>query len=237
MKYPSTDRSARISEIFSSLQGEGLRVGEKHLFVRFEKCHIHCVYCDELEKVGKEMTIEEVVSELKRLEHQEGPHAFVSLTGGEPLLYTPFLKKLAPMLRDNGFSIYLETSGILSGSLEEIIDECDCIAMDMKLPSVTKERDFTREHEGFLQRALRKEVFVKIVVSHELDREEFVKSVDLIARNSSRIPLVLQPISAEIEGHDDSALMELLEVLKKEAEKKLNNVRIVKRLHKILNIA
>jgi len=56
MKFPPTKNEARISEIFSSIQGEGPHSGEKHIFVRFEECHMHCVYCDELDKVGRSMT-------------------------------------------------------------------------------------------------------------------------------------------------------------------------------------
>ena len=35
-----------LSEIFSSIQGEGPYVGERHLFVRFSGCHRKCVFCD-----------------------------------------------------------------------------------------------------------------------------------------------------------------------------------------------
>ena len=38
--------TAYVSEIFSSVQGEGPCVGERHLFVRFCECHRHCIYCD-----------------------------------------------------------------------------------------------------------------------------------------------------------------------------------------------
>ena len=60
MQYPATAEKARISEIFSSLQGEGTHVGERHIFIRFEECNIHCTYCDELGKPAEWMRIEEV---------------------------------------------------------------------------------------------------------------------------------------------------------------------------------
>ncbi len=37
---------AYLSEIFSSVQGEGPYVGERHLFLRFCGCHRDCNYCD-----------------------------------------------------------------------------------------------------------------------------------------------------------------------------------------------
>ena len=35
-----------LSEIFSSIQGEGPYAGERHLFVRFSECHRDCIFCD-----------------------------------------------------------------------------------------------------------------------------------------------------------------------------------------------
>ncbi|MBP9865731.1 MAG: 7-carboxy-7-deazaguanine synthase QueE, partial [Candidatus Omnitrophica bacterium] len=113
MKNPPTAAEARIAEIFSSLQGEGTHLGERHLFIRFEECHIHCTYCDELDKGGRRMTQSEVLAEVDRLEAAEGPHGYISLTGGEPLLYQEFIRPLAQALKSKGFRIYLETNGIL----------------------------------------------------------------------------------------------------------------------------
>ena len=37
---------APIVEIFSSIQGEGLLVGRRQIFVRFAGCNLDCNYCD-----------------------------------------------------------------------------------------------------------------------------------------------------------------------------------------------
>ena len=140
MKQPPTANEARISEIFSSLQGEGTHLGERHLFIRFEECHIHCEYCDELDKPARTYSLDEVMQTVRQLEKEEGPHAFVSLTGGEPLLYQNFLAPLLLRLKAEGFRTYLETNGILWRALEAVIGWCDVIAMDLKPASVTKEK-------------------------------------------------------------------------------------------------
>ncbi|MCZ7372375.1 MAG: 7-carboxy-7-deazaguanine synthase QueE, partial [Candidatus Methanoperedens sp.] len=42
---------AQISEIFNSIQGEGPYVGVRQVFVRFQKCQLHCAYCDTPRKI------------------------------------------------------------------------------------------------------------------------------------------------------------------------------------------
>lgn len=235
MQYPPTAKECRISEIFSSLQGEGTRLGERHLFIRFEECHIQCTYCDE-EKPGRPMLQAEVLEAVRHLEKNEGPHSFISLTGGEPLLYAEFLKPLLPKLKVAGFKIYLETNGILWRALEEVLGWCDCIAMDMKPASVTGEKNFFEEHRRFLKIARAKETFIKIVVSKEVDAGEFEKLADIVAQTAPEAPVILQPVSAETEGHDDPELMEILNDLQRRASGRKLNVRIVPRFHKILKI-
>jgi len=231
-----TAKKARISEIFSSLQGEGTRLGERHLFIRFEECHIHCDYCDELDKPGHEMTLDQVIQEIERLEKEEGPHNFISLTGGEPLLYVAFLKPLMMKLKSKHFRLYLETNGILWRQLQEVIGWCDCIAMDMKPASVTKEKNFDAEHRRFLQIAKTKETFVKIIVSKEVDVNEIEAQFRIVAQSSQRVPVLLVPISTQVEGHDDPELMEILMYLQRLGARYVRDLRIVPRFHKILSI-
>jgi len=39
-------RAAPLYEVFSSIQGEATRVGERHLFVRLAGCDLECAFCD-----------------------------------------------------------------------------------------------------------------------------------------------------------------------------------------------
>ena len=64
--------TARVTEIFSSLQGEGPLMGERHLFIRFEACHMACAYCDESGKKGHDMTLSRILLDIKRLEKSNG---------------------------------------------------------------------------------------------------------------------------------------------------------------------
>lgn len=211
-------------------------MGERHLFVRFEECHIHCEYCDELDKPGRVMTLEDVLSEVLRIDMEDGPHSYVSLTGGEPLLYQAFLSPLLLRLKALGFGTYLETNGVLWQSLEAVIGWCDLIAMDLKPASVTKEKSFLKEHRRFLEIAREKEVFIKIVLSKEVDIQEFQQLILLVRDVASKTPVVLQPVTGAGEGHEDEELMQLLGELQRLARRMIPDVRIMPRLHRILKI-
>lgn len=222
---------ALISEIFSSLQGEGARMGERHLFVRFTGCGVGCVYCDENKKSGREMPLADVLEKIDRTEKCEGPHSCVSLTGGEPLRQVLFLKKLNPAVRSRGLKVLLETNGVLWKEFREIAGSCDVVSMDVKLPSVGHHQDFFEEHRKFLEAARGNELYVKVVVSKGADLAEFDRAVEMIAQTAPDAPVFIQPVWAERTEFQDA----LAEMLRK-ARQKLRDVRLGIQVHKMLNL-
>ena len=82
--------SIKLKELFASIQGEGPLVGYKQIFMRLCGCNLKCKYCDtDFDAINaKEYTISELLEYVKK--HSEC-HS-VSLTGGEPLLHTSFIK-------------------------------------------------------------------------------------------------------------------------------------------------
>jgi 7-carboxy-7-deazaguanine synthase len=47
MNIKIADRpTARLIEVFSAIQGEGLNVGTRQIFIRFAICDLRCHYCD-----------------------------------------------------------------------------------------------------------------------------------------------------------------------------------------------
>lgn len=233
--------TATISEIFSSIQGEGIHVGERHLFVRFKECNLECVYCDEKGKTPDTMTVPKVLQTLRKMENESGPHQFVSLTGGEPLVYQDFLRSLVPQLKREGYRIYLDTNGTLPRPLEILLPYLDVIAMDMKPRSVTRAGSCLIEHDKFLKAATghdvcRPEVFVKMTVSETIELDEFRQLCEVIRRRNPKIPLVLQPADGETVHVTQEDLAHLLMELQHVALNILKDVRIIARIHKILNL-
>ena len=99
----------RISEIFSSIQGEGRYVETPTVFVRTTGCNLRCWFCDtpftSWRPVGEQWTWQAVAERVLR---EKISH--VVLTGGEPLLQ-PDLVPLSESLRASGRFITVETAG------------------------------------------------------------------------------------------------------------------------------
>ena len=219
---------ARITEIFSSIQGEGPYAGEEQVFVRFSGCNLSCKFCDERKKRDfLEYTPGEVIERIIN----EGRRA-VSFTGGEPLLQADFLKEILLVLREKGLSIYLETNGTLKDELLEVLDYVDVISMDIKLPSSTGCAPHWREHTMFLKEAIKKEVFVKLIVTPETISSDVEIAVSIVKSLDENIPFIIQPVSYNGNIEKVSLLGDFFD----SARGRLNNVRIIPQVHKILGV-
>jgi 7-carboxy-7-deazaguanine synthase len=235
------DISTEISEIFSSIQGEGVYLGKKQIFVRFGLCNMHCTYCDELPKMQKgafeTLSLESVLEQVQDLETQEGEHHSISLTGGEPLFYSNFLEALLPELKERGFKTYLETNGTLPQLLKKHIGLVDIVSMDLKPPSSTGDRAFWLEQAEFLKVAhvASMDVFTKLVVTEKILDEEILQCIELVKSIDSKIPFILQPVS-ESGGPNKAAMKRIEDQYFKLASMHLRDVRIIPQMHKVWGI-
>ena len=228
---------AEITEIFSSVQGEGIFVGARQIFVRFKKCNMACEFCDTPnEGIVKEYSPEALTREIKALDKTKGPHHSVSLTGGEPLIYTEFLKSFLPLIKKEGFKLYLETNGTLPNELESVIDFIDIVAMDFKLPSSTGLGAYWKEHLEFLKIAVRKKVFVKSVVTTDTKKEDVEEAARLIRGVNKKIPFILQPATPVKNFDKRPAGNRLLEFLDIALKNEVENSRVIPQTHKISGV-
>ncbi len=241
---------APVTEIFSSVQGEGLFLGCRQIFIRFGGCNLNCSYCDTVKGEHEYCRIETVpgkrdfvlkqnpmrvvdVAEASVLLKLSGHHS-VSLTGGEPLLHSNFIRELIPSLKGTREGIYLETNGTLPDELSGIIDYIDIVAMDVKLPSVAGHPELWNKHRRFLETAAGKRVFVKSVVGEETPGEEIEMVCGLIEKVDKKIPLVIQPVSTN--GKISSVSAVRLADLQSNALRRLTDVRIIPQTHKIMGL-
>ncbi len=99
----------RVSEVFTSIQGEGPSVGTPSVFVRLQGCAVGCAWCDTRYSWsaagGRETTLAALLAEVKA-----GAAGNVVVTGGEPLEHPAFVP-LIRGLREPGRRIEVETAG------------------------------------------------------------------------------------------------------------------------------
>jgi len=227
--------NAKILEIFRSIQGEGRYAGVPQVFVRLFECNMHCVWCDTPASIGdgkreyQKLGLEEVLTQVNAI--YDNAHS-VSITGGEPLLQKDFLKGFCHALHREGKKIYLDTNGTLPDALQELIKDIDIIAMDIKLPSSTKQKAFWAEHKEFLKVAVRREVFVKAVISLDTHPQEIIKAAKLVAAIDPDILFILQPNYLDMK----KGIIEQCLGFQKSCAKILKDVRILPQVHKFMKL-
>lgn len=216
----------KVKEIFASIQGEGPYVGYKQLFIRLCGCNLKCAYCDtEFDsKDAKDYTIEE----LKQIIDSHKECHSISLTGGEPLLHTDFIKELA---KNTDIPLYLETNGTLYEKLDEVIEFITYVSADIKLSSATGLKECWAEHEKFFEIAKRKELFAKVVFDSNISEYEIEKICELCKKFD--IELVLQPM---MEGKNPVIKSSFMEEVLNSCLKRYKKVRLIPQVHKFIDV-
>ena len=183
-------KSLRITEIFSSIQGETSKIGLPTIFIRLTGCPLRCQYCDTSYAFygGEVMLIEDIIYQVKELNFRD-----VCVTGGEPLAQ-PNSKKLLKDLVNLDFQVSLETGGSIS---LEGIDEHVKIIMDIKTPDSGELKKNRWENI----RLLKKSDEMKFVIC---SREDYQWSKEIIeAYKIDKIcPILFSPCSESVDPRD-----------------------------------
>jgi 7-carboxy-7-deazaguanine synthase len=198
----------KISEIFFSIQGEGLRQGEPTLFVRLSGCNLKCDFCDTKYAwvSGKEMTVSQVMEKVRKI-HHISPTRWVCLTGGEPLLQK--VEELVRRLKDEGFKIQVETNATLYRPMA-----VSWFTISPKPPEYLYQPEYRKKAKE-----------VKIVVTRGLELPVLEK---LRQEFPEKIPLLLQPQSNRKWSLDLAK-----KLLNQSLKENLNNIRLSVQIHKI----
>jgi 7-carboxy-7-deazaguanine synthase len=205
----------KISEIFYSIQGEGIEIGLPTVFVRLFACDLRCEWCDSMYAVEgrdfKEMSIENVRNIIATYNCKR-----ICITGGEPLLHGTELEELANDLVRDEYKILLETSGHKDPPPIFWTDNC-VISMDCKCPS-SKMQD---RMDFRLFEKLRPKDQLKFVINDEVDYE-YAKSI--LKSHKIEASIIFQPVHGA----------NLKWLTEKIIEDKLEDIRVLPQLHKMI---
>ncbi|MCA1038230.1 7-carboxy-7-deazaguanine synthase QueE [Bacillus infantis] len=226
-----------VMEIFGpTIQGEGMVIGQKTMFVRTAGCDYSCSWCDSSftwDGTGKEqirlMDAEEIWKELKAI-GGEG-FSFVTISGGNPALLKN-LGKLIALLKKENIKLCLETQGSRWQDWFYSIDE---LTISPKPPSSGMKTDFEILDDIFKRLADRftHQVSLKVVI---FDENDFEYSKEVMKRYPG-IPFYLQAGNENLSAaNNDEFLTEQLKkyswlIEKAMLDDELKEVRVLPQLH------
>jgi 7-carboxy-7-deazaguanine synthase len=227
-----------VMEIFGpTIQGEGMVIGQKTMFVRTAGCDYSCAWCDSAftwDGTGKElirqMEAEEILAELKRL--GKDAFSFVTISGGNPALYKS-LDRLIDLLKKHEIKICLETQG---SRWQEWFLQIDELTISPKPPSSGMVTDFDML-DGIIGRLqsnqINQNTSLKIVIFND-DDYEYAK---LVHQRYPDLPFYIQVGNEDIVTTSNGTLVSDLlckyEWLINKAmyDSELKNVKILPQLH------
>lgn len=208
--------AVKVSETFSSLQGESSYAGLPCFFIRLSGCNLRCSYCDTeyAYEEGREVPVAELVDAAV-----ESGMPLVEITGGEPLLQDGFSALAGELLEKSGARVLVETNGSCSLSA---VPEGVIAVVDVKCPGSGESGSFREENIALL----RQYDEVKFVLSDRADYEwarEFVDSRGITEKCAS---VQFSPVAGGL------APEELAQWLVEDGL----NVKMQLQLHKVLNL-
>jgi 7-carboxy-7-deazaguanine synthase len=223
-----------VLEIFGpTVQGEGMTIGQKTMFIRTAGCDYQCSWCDsaftwngtEKQNINW-MTAEEIWNTLYELGGDTFSH--ITISGGNPALL-PTLGPVVDFLKEKGITLALETQGSKWQSWLPLIDE---VTLSPKPPSSGMDTDFTMLENIIDQLKNHPKVCLKIVIFDEKD----LAYAESVHQRFPQLPFYLQVGNSWLEADDESLLQYLLkryewlidQVMKSTVFK---NVKVLPQLH------
>ncbi|EEL37449.1 7-cyano-7-deazaguanosine (PreQ0) biosynthesis protein QueE [Bacillus cereus Rock3-29] len=224
-------------EIFGpTIQGEGMVIGQKTMFIRTAGCDYSCSWCDSAftwdgsaKEQVRQMAPEEIWNELVEIGGENFSH--VTISGGNPVLLKN-IQFLLTVLKENGIRTAIETQG---SKWQEWLLQIEEVTISPKPPSSKMKTDFTML-DSVIHKLERKDFSLKVVVFEEYDFEYAVK----VHKRYPQVPFFLQVGNDDTKTVDDAALIKnLLQKYERLIEKvvqckEMNDAKVLPQLHALV---
>ena len=194
-----------VMEIFGpTIQGEGMVIGQKTMFVRTGGCDYSCSWCDSKftgDGTGKNtaMKAEEIIGTLKEIGGEAFSH--ITISGGNPALHKG-LGEFINQCHEQGWKVAIETQGSF---WQDWLLDIDDVTISPKPPSSLMKTDFSKL-DLFMQNLVDSNVSLKVVI---FDEEDFGYA-EMIHTRYPEVPFFLQVGNDDVLTIDDQALVSTL---------------------------
>lgn len=230
-----------VMEIFGpTVQGEGMVIGTKTMFIRTAGCEYRCSWCDSaftwdgsgVDQI-KAMQPEDIWTKLSDIGGQRFSH--VTLSGGNPALL-PQLGSLIDLLHIHNITVAVETQG---SKWQDWLLDIDEVTLSPKPPSSGMNTDWEKlDHilERLEQRSAPFTHSLKVVIFNAIDLNYAVK----VHERYPTVPLFLQignpdVHTMDITEHTSFLLQRYSWLIEQVMESSiLNNVRVLPQLHTLV---
>ena len=185
----------KVSEIFSSIQGEGIHAGKPSVFLRTALCNLKCVWCDtkytwdwdnyDYSKEVHELPIEKVIEKIKEFEPKH-----LVITGGEPLIQQNDIASLISKLGDDYFvEVETDCTIIPNSSVLEHVNHWNVSPKTSNSGNSREAREIPQCYDFFVK--LENSVF-KFVIENETDLVEIDELITKYSIPKNKILLMPQ---------------------------------------------
>ena len=224
-----------VMEVFGpTIQGEGMVMGQKTMFVRTAGCDYSCSWCDSSftwDGTGKSTLKKpsEIIDELHSIGGQSFSH--ITISGGNPVLHKG-LGEFIDLCHAEGWQVAVETQ---ASFWKDWLLKVDDITLSPKPPSSGMKTDFEKL-DPFMERLVDSNASLKIVIFDEID----FRFAEEIHQRYPSFPFFLQTGNDDTTTTDDTSLVSTLLdryewLIDKTVQSPImNNAKVLPQLHTLV---
>lgn len=228
----------KVSEIFYSIQGEGVNSGTPSVFLRLGMCNLHCWWCDtkytwlftermynhvlkDMKRLGKQIPPDTRVYNQKREIKEMTPEQVYEqitshqtkhlvLTGGEPTLYSQDkgINSLLERLHNDNWYIEIETNGTVVPN-NSFVDLIHQWNVSPKLESSGNEQRIREKSEVYNFYSKLPNAYFKFVIESREDLTEVLRLIEQYKLSKDKIILMPQATDRATLRQKSKSLIEI----------------------------
>lgn len=174
--------SVAAIETLGLVDGPGIRT-----VIFLNGCPLRCKFCHNPEMWNKQdnnTTVKELVDKIIKMKPYFKDSGGVTFSGGEPLLQSKFLTKVAKKLKKEGIHTCLDTSGV-GKNYDKLLNYIDLVLLDIKHTNKEEYQNLTHHSVSDVEKFIKvlnkknKPVWIRqVIIPNVTDNKEYLLSLN-----------------------------------------------------------